>query len=161
MQGALTPTPQRVVPPAGAPHQGKALHARTHKRRTPTAASAVVLGDNVAAQLHAEASLDGCFSSHWGIDGLKPYMRYSLAGGYQSNGENGHGIGYCIESTERLRYRPIADVDQEIREAMEGWMDSPGHRRNILRPWHKKVNIGLAWDTHNFNAIQHFEGGLR
>ena len=45
----------------------------------------VVLGDNAAAQLHAEASLENCFSSHWGIDGLKPYMRYSLAGGYQSN----------------------------------------------------------------------------
>ena len=48
----------------------------------------VTLGSNRAAQLHAEASLAGCFSSHWGMDGLKPYMRYTLAGGQQSNGEN-------------------------------------------------------------------------
>ena len=61
--------------------------------------SAVTMGDNVAAQLHADSSLENCTSSHWGIDGLKPYMRYSLAGGYQSNGENGSGLDYCIKAT--------------------------------------------------------------
>ena len=116
----------------------------------------VVLGDNVAAQLHAEASLNGCFSSHWGLDGLKPHMRYSLAGGYQSNGENGLGSNYCIKAYER--YQTISDVDQEIREAIENWIDSPGHRDNILRPYHKQVNIGLAWDRYNFKAVQQFEG---
>lgn len=116
----------------------------------------VVLGDNVAAQLHAEAQLENCFSSHWGIDGLKPYMRYSLAGGYQSNAENASGLDYCYTRADRVR--PIASIEQEIREAMEGWMESPGHRDNILDPWHRKVNIGLAWDRYNFSGIQHFEG---
>ena len=116
----------------------------------------VVLGDNNAAQLHAEASLEGCFASHWGLDGLKPYVRYSLAGGYQSNGENVSGSDYCIRASDG--YRSIGSIDQEIKETMEGWMSSPGHRRNILDKWHKKVNIGLAWDRYNFKAIQHFEG---
>ena len=116
----------------------------------------VVLGDNAAAQLHAEASLENCFSSHWGIDGLKPYMRYSLAGGFQSNGENGSGSDYCIQASDG--YRANGSAEQEIRQAMEGWMDSPGHRDNILDPWHKKVNIGLAWDRYNLIAYQHFEG---
>ena len=124
--------------------------------RTQAGLNPVVLGDNVAAQLHAEAGLEGCFSSHWGLDGLKPYMRYSLAGGYQSNAENGHGIDYCVKASDR--HQPLANVQLAIREAMEGWMDSPGHRDNILRPPHKKVNIGLAWDRYNFVAIQHFEG---
>ena len=119
--------------------------------------SPVVLGDNVAAQLHAESSLENCFSGHWGVDGLKPYMRYSLAGGYQSNGENGSGLDYCIKAADR--YRPIASMEQEIREAMESWMGSPGHRRNILDPQHKRVNIGLAWDRYNTAMYQHFEGG--
>ena len=48
--------------------------------------------EQTAAQLHAESLPESCFSSHWGIDGLKPYMRYSLAGGYQRNGENGNGV---------------------------------------------------------------------
>ena len=116
----------------------------------------VVLGDNIAAQLHAESALENCFASHWGIDGLKPYMRYSLAGGYQSNGENGSGSDYCIKVSDG--YRAIQNINTEIREAMEGWMKSPGHRRNILGRWHKKVNIGLAWDRYNFLAYQHFEG---
>ena len=116
----------------------------------------VVLGDNIAAQLHAEAALENCFASHWGVDGLKPYMRYSLAGGYQSNGENGSGSDYCIKGLDG--YRAIANIKTEIRQAMEGWMDSPGHRSNILGRWHKKINIGLAWDKYNFLAYQHFEG---
>ena len=118
--------------------------------------SPVVLGDNIAAQLHAEASLASCFSSHWGMDGLKPYMRYSLAGGYQSNGENWYGSDYCIKPHEN--YRPLESIKQEIEDAMKSWMDSPGHRRNILNPTHKKVNIGLAWDRFNIVANQHFEG---
>ena len=116
----------------------------------------VVLGINNAAQLHAESSLSDCVSSHWGTDGLKPYMRYSLAGGYQSNGENGHGSDYCIRASDR--YRPISSIQAEIREAMAGWMESPGHRRNILDPSHMKVNLGIAWDRYNVKMFQHFEG---
>ena len=116
----------------------------------------VVLGDNNAAQLHAEASLRGCYSSHWGDDGLKPYMRYSLAGGYQSNGENGSGLDYCV--TSRDGFRALSTVRVEIGETMAGLMGSPGHRRNILDSGHRKVNIGLAWDRYNFIAVQHFEG---
>ena len=116
----------------------------------------VELGDNAAAQLHAESALENCFSSHWGIDGLKPYMRYSLAGGYQSNGENGSGLDYCIGAFEG--YRPISGVRQEISETMKGWMSSPGHRGNIMDPWHRRVNIGIAWDRYNVVMYQHFEG---
>ena len=116
----------------------------------------VTLGDNIAAQLHAEAALENCFSSHWGIDGLKPYMRYSLAGGYQSNGENASGLDYCIKSFQG--YRPLSNIDSEIEETMAGWMESPGHRSNILDFWHRKVNIGIAWDRYNVAMYQHFEG---
>ena len=116
----------------------------------------VEMGDNIAAQLHSESALENCFASHWGMDGLKPYMRYSLAGGYQSNAENGHGSDYCI--THNDGYAAIDSVEEEIRQAMAGWMRSPGHRRNILDKYHKKVNIGLAWDRYNFLAYQHSEG---
>ena len=115
----------------------------------------MALGDNIAAQLHAEASLAGCFSSHWGLDGLKPYMRYSLAGGYQSNGENASGLNYCIvpdDEYSRTRIR------QGIFRAMEGLMESPGHRDNILNPMWSHVNLGLAWDSYNYKVVQHFEG---
>ena len=116
----------------------------------------VILGDNIAAQLHAESSLTNCVSGHWGVDGLKPYMRYSLAGGYQYDAENGLGLDYCIKPSDG--YRALGSIESEIQEAMDSWMGSPGHQGNILDPWHKKVNIGLAWDRYNFMAYQHFEG---
>ena len=83
-------------------------------------------------------------------------MRYSLTGGYQSNGENVSGINYCYSESDNVR--GIGLIKAEIREAMDGLMSSPGHRGNILRPWHGKVNIGLAWDLYNVRIVQHFEG---
>ena len=124
--------------------------------RKKTGLSSVTLGDNTVAQLHAEAALENCFHSHWGVDGLKPYMRYSLAGGYQSNGENGLGLNYCITATDG--YTRLGSIRQEIREAIASWMGSPGHRRNLLDPSHRKVNIGIAWDRYNTAMYQHFEG---
>ena len=87
---------------------------------------------------------------------MKPYMRYSIAGRYQSNGENWSGLGYCVTAADS--YRGLDSIEEEIREAMDGWMQSPGHRRNVLDPYHKKVNIGVAWDRFNTAMIQHFEG---
>ena len=83
-------------------------------------------------------------------------MRYSLAGGYQSNSENGHGSDYCIGASDG--YRPISSLPSQALQAMQGWLDSPEHRKNILNPIHKRVNIGMAWDRYNFVAFQHFEG---
>ncbi|MYB47985.1 MAG: hypothetical protein F4X72_01705 [Dehalococcoidia bacterium] len=40
---------------------------------------------------------------------------------------------------------------------MKVWLESPGHKDNILRPRQRKVNIGLAWDRFNFMAVQQFE----
>ncbi len=163
-----TPTPRATprptttsIPTALSPHLRHLEHkeymlALINAERAKAGLNPVVLGNNIAAQLHAEASLASCFSSHWGMDGLKPYMRYSLAGGYQSNGENWYGSDYSIKPHEN--YRPLESIKQEIEDAMKSWMDSPGHRRNILNPTHKKVNIGLAWDRFNIVANQHFEG---
>ena len=153
------PTPDPTVTPLpNLRHYDKKLYMLEliNAEREKAGVPPVVLGDNNAAQLHAEISLENCTLSHWGIDGLKPYMRYRLAGGYQSNGENGRGSNYCIRESEG--YRALGSIKDEVREAMEGWMDSSGHRRNILDRWHRKVNIGLAWDSYNFVAVQHFEG---
>ncbi len=143
-----------------------------NEERTAAGLAPVVLGLNNAAQLHAESAIENCFGSHWSIDGLKPYMRYSLAGGYQSNGENWFestgwyqrngatwsSIDYCLTKSSRGFPPLVTDMEEEIRKSMKWWMESPGHRRNILTPTHKKVNIGLATDGYNFGAVQHFEG---
>ena len=164
---AVTPTPKNTptvplspspVPRALVKHLSEKLFMQDliNQERKKAGVPLVGLGDNVAAQLHAEDSLANCFSSHWGLNGLKPYMRYSLAGGYQSNAENGSGSDYCIKEDDG--YAPIRSVQQKLTEMMDGLMSSPGHRRNILDKSHKKVNIGLAWDQYNLKLYQHFEG---
>ena len=118
----------------------------------------VSLGDNDAAQIHAENSIRDCVLGHWGTDGLGPPMRYSLAGGYQSNGENASGKSYCFTDEDRNRYSSIQSIESYLSRIMDGLMNSPGHKRTILYPWQRKVNLGLSWDTHQMWAVQHFEG---
>lgn len=114
----------------------------------------VTLGDSPAAQAHADDMIQNCYFSHWGLDGLKPYMRYSLAGGYQSNAENVSGLNHCIRPGDGFAAISAYDYIENI---MRGFMDSPGHRSNILDPHHSSVSLGLAWDSHNIAAVQHFE----
>ena len=128
-----------------------------NEARSAAGAPEVSLSDNDTAQLHADHMLEGCFLSHWSTDGLKPYMRYTLSGGYQSNAENGSGSDYCVYDPDRWRVDPL---ETRLRAAMDGLMDSEGHRKNILNPNHRKVMLGIAWTPPglNFRVVQHFEG---
>jgi hypothetical protein len=116
--------------------------------------SSVVLGNNTAAQQHAEEMLLHGYICHWGMDGLKPYMRYTLAGGFNYESENASGPA-ALEAGVRYREQ---SPQQSLKEAQEGLMDSPGHRRNILNKWHKKVNLGIACNEFTCSVSQQFEG---
>ncbi len=116
----------------------------------------VAMGTNNVAQVQADRLLEDCVSSHWGTDGLKPYMRYSLADGYQVNGENFSGHGECGLADTLLHWTD--DPMEMVADSVEGLLDSPGHRETMLSPEYRKVNIGLAWDRNVFKVIQHFEG---
>ena len=116
----------------------------------------VVMGNNNVAQIQADNLLRDCVLSHWGTDGLKPYMRYSLAGGYQTNAENALTHNECGLADTWLQWND--EPMQMVRDAVDGWLESPGHRETTLNPSYRKVNIGLAWDRNTFKAVQHFEG---
>lgn len=115
----------------------------------------VTLGNNPAAQFHACDMRAHCFHSHWGSDGLKPYMRYSFAGGTQNEAENVSGSGYCPYNPREYARTQLHD---NIRKSMEGLMNSPGHRENILYPHHRKVNLGFSYRRPNLWVVQQFEG---
>ena len=135
-----------------------------NEARREAGAPDVRLGTNAAAQLHAEQMVAGCFHSHWGLDGLKPYMRYSLLGGYQNNAENVLEQNLWPRGGNPCAVRASAErpeLEQLVRDAMTGWLNSPGHRRTLLDPSHRLVNIGIAWrggEHYIFRAVQHFEG---
>ena len=115
----------------------------------------VALGANPAPQEHAEDMAEGCFLSHWGTDGMKPYMRYSQAGGVQANAENVSGISFCPADPPRYAQQSLAD---ELRESFSGLMGSSGHRANILRPEHRVLHVGMSYRAPNFWLVQQFSG---
>lgn len=88
----------------------------------------VTLGTNPAAQQHAEEMLSEGYLAHWGLDGLKPYMRYTLAGGYNYEAENASDP-YYYSDPDVYRHDNILDL---LKETQDGLIESPGHRRNIL-----------------------------
>ena len=120
----------------------------------------VSLGRNNAAQLHAEQSVEECAASHWDRYGLKPYMRYSLTGGYNYNAEN---VAYYYTCGEDIPWY-LADEHDDMESVMEGLvellLDSPGHRETMLHPEFSKMNVGISWDKRSINIVQHFESNV-
>ena len=128
----------------------------------------VELGTNTAAQLHADNMLEHRYLSHWTVDGLKPYMLYSMTAGDGYVAENAAYSGWTFEDYESNRCGSLFVNCQNVvpQEEMEDlhWRmmyddaDSDwGHRDNILRPYHQYVNIGIAWNDWFVAFVQHFE----
>ena len=116
----------------------------------------VLLGQNPAAQSHAEAGLAGCLgSSHWNLEGLTPDMRYALTGGQQVIAENVVATGHCVAGVEGAA--ALGGIRRHIPNIMTGFLDSPGHRRAILNPHAHRVSLGLAHDEYDGYVVQLFE----
>jgi uncharacterized protein YkwD len=78
------------------------------------------------SQEHAEDMLARSYFGHRTPEGLGPSDR-ARADGYRA------GIG---ENLVEQRF--------SAQEALEAWLDSPGHRRNILDPGVRELGLGLA-----------------
>jgi len=118
----------------------------------------VELGDNIAAQEHAEEMLQNKYLSHWNLAGLKPHMRYTLYGGEGSVAENAAYMGFFYDEPHAATVDPktaIAQLEYDMMydDAASNW----GHRDTILNRWHNKVNIGISYDENNLALVQDFE----
>ena len=155
-----TPPPPPTPVPTPPPPTLRALRLHLldliNLDRTATGLDPVRLGDNPAAQQHAEEMLEHSYLSHWGLDGLKPYMRYTLEGGVNYEAENASGVNRAPEP--EMRYRNISPKT-ELKKQEERFMASPGHRTNILNPSHKVVNLGIACNRITCAVVQQFAGG--
>ncbi|QEV04671.1 CAP domain-containing protein [Streptomyces prasinus] len=80
-----------------------------------------------AAQEHSEDMAASRNMSHTGSDGSSPDDRITRAGySWSTYGEN---VAYGYSTPEQV---------------MAGWMDSPGHRENILNCAFEEIGVGLA-----------------
>ena len=80
-----------------------------------------------AAQAHSADMVDRAFYSHTSPEGSRPWDRAAAAGARR------HSIGENIACGQR-----------SPAEVVEGWMNSPGHRANILKPDFTHIGIGFA-----------------
>lgn len=118
----------------------------------------VVLGDNKAAQSHADDMLKNKFLSHWGSDGLKPYIRYTKQGGRGIVGENAAFSGFFYDETNVATIKPKEEIRNQQHAMMHDDAESNwGHRDNIIDKNHNKVNVGIAYDSTHLAYVQDFE----
>lgn len=104
------------------------LHSLTNKERAANGLGALSLNSrlNQAAQAKAQHMIDYDYWSHVAPDGTTPWYFFDQAGyAYINAGEN-LAYGFLTSSG-----------------AVQGWMDSPGHRANILGDY-KDVGFGYA-----------------
>ena len=135
-----TPTPRPVAEGRATPEEVDAkrleMLALINDKREDAGLEPIVLDGNIAAQIHADGGLDGCHGSHWSLDGLKPYHRYSLAGGYQRTFTHLRWSGVCDTASDG---RNSTDIDKEIAQALDDNSDM------VIDPTFATVSIGLAW----------------
>jgi uncharacterized protein YkwD len=127
--------PAAPSPPAGAePDEITGLEDEvvelTNAERTAAGCAEVDTDERLrtAARGHSQDMADHDYFSHTGLDGSSFVDRAQAAGYPSPAGEN-----------IAMGYRTPADV-------MRGWMDSDGHRRNLLDCSHQDIGVGLGYD---------------
>jgi uncharacterized protein YkwD len=102
----------------------------------------------VAGQLHAEDMVRLGYLGHWGSDGSVPEQRHTEAGGADMVLEN--ALCFTDEAKRAIDPKPFIDPKQ-IERAESLFFDevppNDGHRKNILKPQHTRVGIGIAQST--------------
>ncbi|HVP22931.1 MAG TPA: CAP domain-containing protein [Conexivisphaerales archaeon] len=115
----------------------------------------VTLNLRLAAQQHAYSMLVNGYLSHWDTQGLKPYMRYTIAGGQ----------GYVAENVAFIRaiggYHSTASVEDAVKRleyemVYNDAAHNNGHRDNILDQYHTGVSVGIAYDSDSVYLVQDF-----
>ncbi|HEV7372627.1 CAP domain-containing protein [Arenibaculum sp.] len=106
---------------------------------------------NAAAQAHSEDMLARGYYAHESPEGETVMDRYLSAGGSTARA--------VAENIARCDGCPPPPGRPDVAFLTEGWMDSPGHRRNILDPGMDRFGFGIvAGEDAGLYATQTFAG---
>jgi uncharacterized protein YkwD len=115
-----------------------------------------VATDALAAEVatkHARDMAQHKYVSHWNREGLKPYQRYSLAGGFHATQEN-------ISAADNTWSAELKDLVQDTSYLhLRLYNETPpndGHRKAILAPQHTHVGFGIAVDELRLRVVELF-----
>lgn len=101
-----------------------------NKERVAEGAKPLVWDDSLAevAKMHSRDMAEHNFFEHTNLDGKSPFDRMRE-----------HGISYGAAAEN------IAAGQRSAEEVMQSWMNSDGHRRNIMNPEFEKLGVGIAY----------------
>ncbi|QJW37980.1 CAP domain-containing protein [Cellulosimicrobium protaetiae] len=132
---AVAPAPQPAPATAAARSgpgtitaEGAAAVERTNAERAAAGCGPLVVDERLtaAAQLHSEDMLAQGYFDHTSLDGRSPWDRAKAQGYTNPGAEN------------------IAKGQATAEDVVRAWMDSPGHRANILNCDLREIGIGYA-----------------
>jgi uncharacterized protein YkwD len=156
---ASTPIPIPIDPQTQEIEQ--IIFEMTNTERQNNGIKSLTFDTNLAsiARKHSQDMVDNNYFDHINLGGDGPDERaiksgYSTTKGYRLGlGENigkmptGNviGVGY------------VSNTPESIAQAqMKRWMESTGHRRNILDDSYDKIGVGVAYDGHYYVTTQDF-----
>lgn len=105
---------------------------------------------STAAQVHAEDMLERNYYSHTSPEGEDVGDRYRERGGSRWK--------KVAENIARCNGCPSVPTAERVSEFHEGWMNSPGHRRNILARELESFGFGIIGENGRQFAVQTFAG---
>jgi len=124
--------------------------------------------DEQLAQIAREHSTDMAtnnFFSHDNLRGEDPTDR-AVRHGYPVNKNLGGGWT-SVGIGENIGKMPVGDVigigtvskdaDSIANAQVKSWMQSAGHRENLLNPQYDVIGVGVAYDGHDYIATQDFK----
>ena len=112
--------------------------------------------DDLATQVatkHAREMVKHKYVSHWNREGLKPYQRYSFAGGFHATQEN-------ISAADNTWSSQLKDLLQDTSYLhLRLYNETPpndGHRKAILAPQQTHVGFGVAVEDLRLRVVELF-----
>lgn len=122
-----------------------AAEARYRARRKPVVASDLLRG---MARAQALEMIKGNFVGHQSASGHSFRARFEAFADPDQRGDFGENAA---------RDRQNGDVDKEkARRLFLQWLDSAGHKRNLMNRWYGFVSTGAAQVNHHLYAVQIF-----
>lgn len=100
----------------------------------------------LAAQAHAEDMLRNQYFSHTALDGSDVGQRLQVAG---AGPARAWGENIWTYTSGRLNGQPVVvnDFRPLVEQAEVSWMNSPGHRANLLNDAFSHIGVGIAYSA--------------
>jgi len=159
------------APRISVPQLERRVHGLINKERTNATRSVLQWDDRLTqiARGHSADMVKRAFFDHINPDGADPTARGKRAG-YDCRkmlDRTTYREGLAENLAELPRFRRVRitgsrrtydwnTLEDIAREAVDGWMHSPGHRRNILEKAYSNTGVGVAISAEHIYLTQLF-----